>query len=166
MRPQRPNGPAQGRKSAFERAELPLGIRHLTHRVPSIAAADVVQTIPRLFLVLAQQVLQLFWRAPPHLLVVGLLQILNLALVLLAHVLRVDRQGVHHAALVILQPNLDCRGLQVICPTGLGHVGLALIDLQHQRSLVLGCPATDLFVQQRTHGVFLWTVTPEQAFMG
>lgn len=63
-------------------------------------------------------------------------------------------------------PAFNLQRWQVIGPTGLGHTGLTLDDLQQQCSLALHGSALDLFFHQCIHGVFLSTITPEQVFTG
>ena len=65
-----------------------------------------------------------------HGLAVGLLQVLELALVLLAHVLGLGPQGVLHTALAIFDPALDLGRRQVELTAGRSHGGLALDDLK------------------------------------
>lgn len=55
-----------------------------------------------------------------HRLAVGLLQVLQLALVLLPHVLGLGPQGVLHAPLAVLDPGLDVRRRPIKLPARLG----------------------------------------------
>lgn len=47
MRPQRPKGSVDGRKSALEWPKSHCSCRHLKHRASALAAAGVVQTFPQ-----------------------------------------------------------------------------------------------------------------------
>src|SRR5690606_38485489 len=118
-------------------------------------------------LVLAQQGLQFFSRAQlQHGLAIGLLQVLELALVLLAHVLRLGAQRVLHAGFGMLHPFLDLGRRKIELPTRLRNRGLALDDLQHQRRLAPRRPTLDFFFHHHAHECLLRKVTPEQEITG
>ena len=68
-----------------------------------------------------------------HGLAVGLLQVLQLPLVLLTYVFRLGPQGVLHAAFAGFNPDLDFRRGQVELAARCRHRGLAMDDLKDQR---------------------------------
>lgn len=84
---------------------------------------------------------------------VGFLQVLELTLVLLAHVFGLGAQRVLPYPLAVLDPVLDLRRRQFELPARLRHARLTLDDLQHQRRFPPCRPAFDLFFHHDTYGV-------------
>jgi len=74
------------------------------------------------------------------------MQILDLSLKLLAHILRLCPQGVRHAARAVLDPAFDLGRRQVELAAGSGHRRLALDHLEGQHRLAQGGPALEVFL--------------------
>src|SRR3990167_1079436 len=91
----------------------PCDVPHLTSgtaspSIPQIPQPEVPAGSRPSGLVLAHQGLQFFSGTQlQHRLAVGFLQVLELALVLIAHVLGLGTQGVLHPALAVIDPTLD-----------------------------------------------------------
>src|SRR5690606_27955296 len=97
---------------------------------------------------------------------VGVLEVLELTLVLFAYVLGLRPQGVLHPPLAVHDPALDLRRRQVELPAGLGHCRLALDDFQNQRRLPPCRPTLDLFFHHLAHRALREKVAPEQEITG
>ena len=78
-------------------------------------------------------------------------QIAQLLLVFLTSIERIGPQGHGKCPAGVIDPSLDLRRAQVICPAGLGYRGLALNDLNDQRRFALGCSTLDAVFQWSTH---------------
>ena len=85
----------------------------------------------------------------------GLLQITELAFVLLFDLQWLAAQGIFHAALAFIDSLLNLRRVEVVGPAGLGDRGLALNDVQEQGRLSLGRPTLDVVFHQGAHLCFL-----------
>ena len=92
--------------------------------------------------------------------------VFELALVLIADVLRLGAQGVLHAGLALLDPFLDLGGRKIELPGGLGDRRLPLNDFQHQRALAPCRPTFDLVVHRNAHRLSPQIITPEQKSTG
>lgn len=109
-----------------------------------------------------------------HGLSVRLLEILDLTLVLFADIEGIGAESILHTPSGVLHPFLDLGGGKIKGPTGFGHRGLALQDLDHQGALPLGSPALPrrgpigyvFLFHHHAHCALLTRLTPEQVFSG
>lgn len=92
----------------------------------------------------------------------GFLQVLQLALVLLANVLGLGSPAVLYSPLAVLDPPLDLGRGQVELAAGSSRRRLALDNLKDQRRLALGDPAPS----PRSLVSLPWKATSEQEING